>query len=204
VYIQSFEVENLLELQHRVMPAAGVAFPLVQLYGDLQSSRPYDMAYNVARGADLTAIYDGLVARMSGGIDAGTRYGALATGPVLEWMKAAYAAGIGPWKGSLLPRMPIDPQVEADHDGGAGLAAQGDTRAHPMLGWALKAGLVVHPYALRAEEFDLAQAHGVVPQSVIDEALRLYGLGVQGFFIDQPDLGVAARRIFLETNRAID
>jgi glycerophosphoryl diester phosphodiesterase len=42
-------------------------------------------------------------------------------------------------------------------------------------------GFAVHPYTLRAE-FDGA-----------DEARRLLALGVQGFFIDQPDVGVAVR-----------
>jgi len=70
-----------------------------------------------------------------------------------------------------------------------------------MLAWALKAGLQVHPYTLRAEETYLAQTPGGMPQSVVAEALQLYGLGVQGFFIDQPDQGVLAREIFLEVNR---
>jgi len=204
VYIQSFEVENLIELRQQIMPAAGVAFPLVQLYDDLYSAMPYDMAYNVAHDADLAGIYGGLLAQVPGGIDAHTRYAALATEQVLTWMKAHYVAGIGPWKGNLLPRLPIDTKVDVDGDGKAELAAQGSGLVHPMLGWALKAGLVVHPYTLRAEETYLAQTQGGIAQSVIGEAVQLYGLGVQGFFIDQPDQGVAAREIFLELNRAID
>ena len=204
VYVQSFEVENLLELKHHVMPAAGVAFPLVQLYDDLYSATPYDIAYNVAHGANLAGVYGGLLAQVPGGLGADTRYGALATEPVFGWMKAHYASGIGPWKGNLLPRLPIDPKVDANGDGEAELAAQGSGLVHPMLGWALKAGLVVHPYTLRAEETYLAQTQGGVAQSVIGEAVQLYGLGVQGFFIDQPDQGVAAREIFLELNRVID
>ena len=35
VFIQSFEFENLIELRHKIMPGAGVMFPLVQLYGDI-------------------------------------------------------------------------------------------------------------------------------------------------------------------------
>ncbi|MET1161653.1 MAG: hypothetical protein ABWY48_03860, partial [Pseudoxanthomonas sp.] len=71
------------------------------------------------------------------------------------------------------------------------------------LGWALKTGLQVHPYTLRAEESFLAQTPGVIPQSVIAEAVQLYGLGVQGFFIDQPGQGVAAREIFLDLSRPL-
>ena len=203
VYIQSFEVENLIELKQRVMPAAGVALPLVQLYADLHSASPYDIARNVSRGANLSGIYGDLVARIPGGIGAGTRYAALATEPVLRWMKAQYAGGIGPWKGNLLSARPVSPDVDTSVDK-PDANAHGGGAVHPMLDWALAAGLVVHPYTLRSEEFHFAQVPGSVAPSVIDEAVRLYGLGVQGFFIDQPDLGVAARGIFLASGRAGD
>ena len=116
-------------------------------------------------------------------------------------MKANYASGVGPWKGSLLPRQPLPQPVDVDGDGNAELASQSTGLVHPMLGWALASGLQVHPYTLRAEETYLAQTPGGVPQSVVAEALQLYGLGVQGFFIDHPDQGVLAREIFLEVNR---
>jgi len=51
---------------------------------------------------------------------------------------------------------------------------------------------------LRAEESFLAQTLDGIPQSVIAKVVQLYGLGVQGFFIDQPEQGVAAREIFLD------
>lgn len=65
----------------------------------------------------------------------------------------------------------------------------------------MQAGLQVHPYTLRAEEPFLTQGANGVDQSALAEAVQLYGLGVQGFFIDQPDVGVAAREIFLDLNR---
>ena len=200
VYIQSFEVANLIELRRRIMPRAGVNLPLVQLYDDL-TAKPYDIGYNATHGGDMAAIYGELATQLPGGLDASTNYGAFATQPVLEWMKANYASGIGPWKGTLLPRTPLAEKVDANGDGKAELAGQGTGLVHPMLGWALKAGLQVHPYTLRAEETYLAQTPGGVAQSVMSEAVQLYGLGVQGFFIDQPDEGVAAREVFLETNR---
>ena len=200
IYIQSFEFENLIELKKSLMPAAGIDLPLVQLYDDFHGALPYDVAYNVAHGSNLAAIYGGLVQAV-GGIDADTRYGAFATEPALTWMRANYASGVGPWKGSLLPRTTLETPVDADGDGKAELAAQNTGIVHPMLAWALKAGLQVHPYTLRAEETYLARTPGGVPQSVVAEALQLYGLGVQGFFIDQPDQGVLAREIFLEVNR---
>ncbi len=204
VYIQSFEFQNLIELKRTLMPGAGIDLPLVQLYDDFNEAAPYDVAYNVAHGADMAAIYGGLAQQVSGGLGAATRYGAFATEPVLAWMKANYASGVGPWKGSLLPRTTLAAPVDADGDGKAQLAGQGTGIVHPMLGWALKAGLQVHPYTLRAEETYLAQTPGGVAQSVVAEALQLYGLGAQGFFIDQPDQGVLAREIFLEVNRLRD
>jgi glycerophosphoryl diester phosphodiesterase len=201
VYIQSFEVANLLELKHSIMPARGVSFPLVQLYDDFHDASPYDVRYNAVHGGDMHAIYGGLAAVAEGGLDAETRYGAFATEAALKWMKANYASGVGPWKGSLLPRVSLDPKIDANGDGKAELGTVGTGLVHPMLGWALKAGLQVHPYTLRAEESYLAQTPGGIAQSVMAEAVQLYGLGVQGFFIDQPDIGVAAREIFLEISK---
>jgi len=186
VYIQSFEVANLIELKQSIMPAAGVDFPLVQLFGDIHSSGPYDFRWNVARRADLAAIYGGLSAAV-GGIGAMTRYEALATEAALHWMKANYASGLGPSKRDLLSHVPH--------------AARDPNPIPAMLAHALKAGLVVHPYTLRAEERPLVGTpHGLEPP-VVAEALHLLGLGVQGFFIDQPDLGVAARDLFLGTTK---
>ncbi|GAB3366007.1 glycerophosphodiester phosphodiesterase [Lysobacter rhizosphaerae] len=179
VYIQSFEVANLIELKQSIMPAAGLDFPLVQLFGDIHSSGPYDFHWNVAQRADLAAIYGGLSAAV-GGIDAMTRYEALATEAALLWMKANYASGLGPSKRDLLSHAP---HVDSDP-------------VPAMLAHALKAGLVVHPYTLRAEEAPPARTPRLEPP-VVAEALYLLGLGVQGFFIDQPDLGVAARDLFL-------
>ncbi len=186
VYIQSFEVANLIELKTSIMPAAGVDLPLVQLFGDLQSSAPHDFRWHLERGADPGAIYAGL-AEAIGGLDTATRYGSLATEVALRWMKANYASGIGPWKMNLLPQ----PDLHGHRPSWA-IARNGEF-VHPMLPHALDAGLAIHPYTLRAEEpylqWDLA-GNG---ELVVEEALRLFGLGVQGVFIDQPDLGVAAR-----------
>ncbi len=201
VYIQSFEFENLIELKKQIMPQAGVDLPLVQLYDDFQEAKPYDVIYNTAHGANLAGIYGGLASEVQGGLNAGTPYGAFATEPVLNWMKANYASGVGPWKGSLLPRAPLATKRDVNGDGKAELGSRNTGLVHPMLGWALKAGLQVHPYTLRAEESYLAQTPGGIAQSVVAEAVQLYGLGVQGFFIDQPDLGVAARDIFLDLSQ---
>lgn len=202
IYIQSFEVENLIELKKKIMPAAGLNIPLVQLYDDIGAAKPYDIVYNVTHGADLAAVYGGLVQKVEGGIGPDTTYGSLVTQPVFGWMKANYASGIGPWKVNLLPRIALDPKVDANGDGKAELGTRNTGIVHPMLGRALKAGLQVHPYTLRAEESFLTQTPNGVSQTALAEAVQLYSMGVQGFFIDQPDVGVAAREIFLDLNRS--
>jgi hypothetical protein len=70
-----------------------------------------------------------------------------------------------------------------------------------LLSRAIKAGLLVHPYTLRAEEPFLTQTANAISQTALAEAIQLYGLGVNGFFIDQPDVGVAAHDIFLNLNQ---
>lgn len=201
VFIQSFEFENLIELKTRVMPRAGVSFPLVQLYDELAQAHPYDVVYNARTGADLPALYGDLAAQVEGGLSATTLYGDLSTERALTWMKAHYASGVGPWKSDLLPRVALSPKVDANGDGKAELATRNTGHVHPMLGNALKAGLLVHPYTLRAEESFLTQTPNGVSQTALGEAVELYSLGVQGFFIDHPDVGVKARDIFLELNR---
>ena len=200
VYIQSFEVANLIELKRSIMPTAGVDFPLVQLFDDIYAAGPYDFRWNATHGADMAATYGGL-RDIVGGIGAQTQYQSLASEPALQWMKANYASGIGPWKVNLLPRASLAVKVDADGDGKAELATRNHGLVHPFLSYALKAGLLVHPYTLRAEETYLSQTPTGIDQSVIAEAVQLYGMGVQGFFIDQPDIGVAARDIFLDVSK---
>jgi glycerophosphoryl diester phosphodiesterase len=200
IYIQSFEFENLIELRKRLMPAAGINVPLVQLYDDINEAKPYDMVYNIAKGKDIEAIYGGLRGVAQGGIDADTTYGDFVNQAALNWMKANYASGIGPWKVNLLPRTPLETKIDANGDGKAELGTRNSGEVHPLLPRALKAGLLVHPYTLRSEEPFLTQTAGRISQTALAEAVQLYGLGVNGFFIDQPDVGVAARAIYLELN----
>ncbi|MBT2748906.1 MULTISPECIES: glycerophosphodiester phosphodiesterase family protein [unclassified Lysobacter] len=201
VYIQSFEVANLIELKQRILPKAGIDLPLVQLYGDFERDRPYDFVYNAGHKADLDAIYGGLIAAIPGGIDARTSFAALTETAALTWMKANYVSGLGPSKSSVILRAPLPAKRDADADGRALLSTRNTGFIHPLLGRALALGLQVHPYTLRAEEPFLTQTANGVDQSALGEALQWYSLGVQGFFIDQPDIGVAARKLFLEQSR---
>jgi glycerophosphoryl diester phosphodiesterase len=96
---------------------------------------------------------------------------------------AAYADGIGPNKSLIVPR-----------DGGGRSLAPTDlvTRAHA-------AGLKVHPWTFRAENYFLplelrvagtAATHG----DIVGELRQFYALGVDGVFADFPGIADATRR----------
>lgn len=159
IYVQSFEIANLIELRRELMPAAGVDWPLVQLLGDFERAAPYDLTWHAARGADMDAIYGGLPGDAA---PAALRFGDFATAGGLRWLRASHASAIGPSKDSLLPEGTAGP-------------------VHACLAQARAAGLQVHAYTLRLE-LDGAE-----------QGRRLLAEGVDGFFIDQPDLGVALR-----------
>lgn len=150
VYIQSFEVENLLELKRTLMPQASVDFPLVQLFGDLTASEP--------------------------------------SLPSLTWMRSHYAAAIGVRKGDLYT---LDDSLPCTQ------GRFGEAFALPLLNNALAANLPVHAYTVRAEAVFLSETPEGTMLPAHDEATLLFRLGVQGIFIDQPDIGVAARASFL-------
>lgn len=174
VYIQSFEVANLIELEREIMPRAGVDFPLMQLFGDLSASggdaafaTPYDLRWNAAHGGDFAALYPGLATRPS-------RYADLATPDALAWMRKTYATGVAPWKDDLLR-----------HDA-----------MHPIVAAAKAQKLRVHAYTLRAE------ANYRTRGLAFDAEVRaLLDAGVDGFFTDNPDQGVAARDAWVKARK---
>jgi glycerophosphoryl diester phosphodiesterase len=210
IYIQSFEIENLIELKTKIMPKAGLEIPLVQLYGDITNasvqpnsnfSRPYDVRYNAQQKENLENIYGNLNLLVPGGLKDTTGYGDLLSSNIFTEIKKTYASGIGPWKNSLLPRTTLTPALDPNGDGRAQLSTKLTGEVNPFLSRALAAGLVVHPYTLRAEENFLAQQPNGINQTAIGEAVQLYSLGVQGIFIDQPDLGVFAKELVLDANK---
>ena len=158
VFLQSFEIESLLELRRRWMPAAGVDFPLVQLIGNPRRGRPRDLAWHLAQGDPLATVYGDLGGCWDEGLGEHTRYGHLLKPAALRWLRGQGIAVLGPSFEALLPDGPDGPVT----------ALLDDARA---------AGLALHPYTLRAELGGEAYGH------------RLLALGVDAFFIDQPDLG---------------
>ena len=144
LWIQSFELGNLIELARDVLPAAGLALPLVQLFGragavpfDLQSAHAPDPLHAALR--------------------APTPY--VLTRANFAAMRARYATAIG------LPR---------------------ELLTAPLLDDAHAAGLAVHAYTYRSEDFGSAEA-------CVDAVAADFARGVAAVFIDQPDLGAAAR-----------
>lgn len=203
VFIQSFEIQNLLELQTVFFPAAGIDLPLVQLTGDVTGtegsfSAPFDVVFNTSQAdfsaAAAQAIYGDLVniidLEAAGAIAGeGAGYAQLFTAAALDYLGENYAEGIGPWKNSFLLRKPISPPVDGNGDGVAQISSQLTGEIFPLIELAHDAGLLVHPYTLRNEEnFLVLNADGTA-QSPEDEFRQLIGLGADGFFTDFPATG---------------
>lgn len=90
--------------------------------------------------------------------------------------------GIGPEKGQIIPR---------DAAGNLTTPTSLVTEAHA-------AGLLVHPYTFRAENTFLPTDYrtGTDPAAygrILDEMRTFLATGIDGFFTDQPDIGVLAR-----------
>lgn len=186
IYIQSFEVANLIELQRSLMPAAKIDLPLVQLYGDLSDSStpfgmPQDILYHRNNSSDLDTLYASLAEDIKANAQFG--YDNLAEPHSLQKIKALYAEGIGPWKSSLFPAKPVDPKKPRSQK-----KLTGDI--HPLIRDAKHYGLQIHPYTFRADAVYLSLAADGKPLSIEAEIRQHLDAGISGFFIDQPDIGV--------------
>jgi glycerophosphoryl diester phosphodiesterase len=190
IYIQSFELANLIELRTRLLPEAGIDARLMQLFGDIGTitadnesfALPYDLRWHRAHGNDLDALYPGLRARLPQLGAAAISYSDLATPAVLAWMHERYAYGIAPWKDNLLVRV-------QDASGKAVLTGA----AHPLPALAHAAGLKIHTYTLRAEDTFLTRDAAGASVRMEEELRRLLDAGIDGYFIDFPDRGAAVR-----------
>lgn len=190
VYVQSFELANLIELRDTILPAAGIDLRLMQLFGDTGAASvdnrdfalPYDLRWHAHRGDDLDAIYPGLRAALPALGQREIAYADLTDSAVLRWMHQRYAYGVAPWKDNLLPRRAV----------AAGPARlQGAVSA--LIATAHAAGLKVHTYTLRDDAaYRVADSDGRV-LTMEQELAWLLDAGIDGFFTDFPDRGVAAR-----------
>ncbi|MEJ2088929.1 MAG: glycerophosphodiester phosphodiesterase family protein, partial [Gammaproteobacteria bacterium] len=180
VFIQCFEVAPLIELKD-LMGTRNLALPLIQLFGDVDNryyrAGPEDMRFHAEHGT--TAVYGRLATLIQGGIRPEVSYAELATPAVLGYMAERYAAGIGPPRANVMLTSGSTGRQTFTGEFG------------PLLSNALRAGLLVHPWTLRAEQPFLVSFQGRV-LSVAEEAELLLEAGADGFFIDQPAEGRAA------------
>ncbi|MDP0490347.1 MAG: esterase-like activity of phytase family protein [Verrucomicrobiota bacterium JB023] len=197
VYLQSFEVANLLDLQDRVMPAAGVDFPLVQLFGDMEDrfinengggfSVPYDIVFNFSSAGNADpSLYDDFPFE----VDGTTTYRDFANAEAINFLGQRYAEGIGPWKNSIFLREPIATPVDGNLDGLAEITTQLTGEVRPLIEWAHNGGMQIHPYTLRDEERYLTLNPDGSPQSAMEEFEQYIAANIDGFFTDFTGTGV--------------
>ena len=184
IFIQSFEVSNLKDLNNTIMPAAGVNLPLVQLLD----------AYDVAN--DGTLLYQDVYARpYDFTVKGDTRtYGDLLTPTGLKEI-AAYADGIGPWKRQIVSVKTVDNNNDGkpddlNNDGTINDADKVTLAPTSLVSDAHKEGLVVHPYTFRNESRSLASNYNNNPEL---EYRQFISLGVDGYFTDFPGTGDLVR-----------
>ena len=214
IFIQSFEVDNLIEL-NATLESEGLAdIPLVQLFGDTEGdfindggggfSVPYDFVANFGdeefTQEDAVATYgeELLIALNIIGEDGSYHpegaqeitYGEFANPEVIEIINS-YAGGLGPWKNNILLREDLEESVDGDGDGEAEITTQLTGEIFPLVDYAHDAGLQVHPYTLRDEEQFLTLDAEGNPQTPEQEVVQLVEVGVDGFFTDFPATGVA-------------
>jgi glycerophosphoryl diester phosphodiesterase len=180
IFIQSFEVGNLKDLNSKIMPKAGVNIPLTQLLdasdikldGSLIESQPYDF---VKSGDKRT-------------------YGDLRTPAGLKEI-ATYSNGIGPWKRMIASVKGTDANNDgkADDVNGDGAVNDADktlTAPTSLITDAHQAGLLVHLYTLRNEPRYLAADYKGDPEAELKQYIQL---GVDGYFDDFPGTGAKVR-----------
>ncbi len=177
VFIQSFEVSNLKEINDKIMPAAKIDIPLVQLFGGA-AGKPYDFT-------------------VSGDV---RTYGDL-TKPAELLNIAKYAAGIGPDKRLIVPAATVDLDKNGSPDdlNGDGQISDADRvlgTPTTLVTDAHKAGLQVHPYTFRSEGFFLASDYKGDPKKEFEQFINL---GVDAFFTDFPGTGDLVRDKFVGT-----
>ncbi|MEM7581468.1 MAG: esterase-like activity of phytase family protein [Cyanobacteria bacterium P01_A01_bin.80] len=210
IFIQSFELANLLDLQNNLLPDADLDLPLVQLFGDVEDefinengggfSVPYDIVANFTNPnfneADAKAVYGNFVSvvpdfgqDVTGDGIPDTTYQDLATQKIFDYIGETYAEGVGPWKNSFVLRESIDNPVDADGDGNAEITTQLTGEIRPYVEWVHEAGMQIHPYTLRNEERFLTLNPDGTVQTPEGEFEQFIELGVDGFFTDFPESG---------------
>jgi glycerophosphoryl diester phosphodiesterase len=180
VFIQSFEVANLKELNNVIMPKAGIDIPLVQLL-DADDVRLDGSLINI-QPADFVKSGDKRT------------YADLQTPAGLAEIKT-YADAIGPWKRQIVSVRGTDANNDgiADDVNKDGVVNDADKTLLPpttLIADAHKAGLLVHLYTLRNEPQYLAADYNGNPDA---EVAQFISLGIDGYFDDFPGTGDKVR-----------
>ncbi|MBE9171089.1 hypothetical protein IQ238_27430 [Pleurocapsales cyanobacterium LEGE 06147] len=149
IFIQSFEVANLKDLNEKIMPAAAVNIPLIQLIDS--SGAPFDFVANGNPRAYKDLITPDGLAEI-----------------------ATYAKGIGLSKHLLVPAAESDRNEEGKI----------------LINNARKAGLLVHVFTFRSDEFYLSPHYKGNPEREYEQFMKL---GLDGFFSDFPETGKKVR-----------
>ena len=214
IFIQSFEVSNLIELNSTLTELGLGDIPLVQLFGDTEGdfineggggfSVPYDFIANFSNEAftqeNAIATYGEELLTALGIISEDGSYNPEAAleitygdfaNPEAIQIISSYASGLGPWKNNILLREELDEPVDGDGDGEAEITTQLTGEVFPLVDYAHDAGLQVHPYTHRNEERFLTLEADGTPQTPESEIVQLVEVGVDGFFTDFPATGVA-------------
>ncbi|MEM9908959.1 MAG: glycerophosphodiester phosphodiesterase family protein, partial [Cyanobacteria bacterium P01_D01_bin.44] len=193
IFIQSFEFQNLIDLQSQLDEVGLGDLPLVQLYGntlpdapvDEGFSAPFDIRFNVEQSNDLEAIYSPeFLAAIEQPLSATTVYSDLDSPGFLQAISDLYAEGAGPWKNNILLRDALDEPVDGNDDGVAEITTQLTGEITAFIDDAHAADLQVHPYTLRDEERFLTLNPDGTPQTAEQEFQQLIEIGADGFFTD--------------------
>lgn len=185
VFIQSFEVQNLKDL-NRMTPVR-----LVQLIDAWDTLPDGTIDVDRVKFRQFDAPYDFTVAGDP------RRYVDMVTPAGLAEI-ATYADGIGPWKRYIVGAKIVD----ADHNGqaddlnGDGAITEADKTAllTSVIDDAHREGLLVHAYTFRNEATRyLLHDYN---ESPMQEYLHFYCLGLDGLFSDFPDTAITSRVLF--------
>ncbi len=190
VSIQSFEIANLIELQTKIMPQAGIDLPLVQL---LYNSYSPDIAFhldpaNAALGAD-PSLFEGFGFPLTADTVAEPGGGGLYSAEAFQAMADLYAEAVSPYKEDIYLAEPLDTPVDADGDGIPLISYRLTGETVPMVQWAHAAGLEIVVYTVRDEEyFSFLNTDGSV-QRPVEEYVKIVQAGFDGIFTDFPGSG---------------
>lgn len=201
VIIQSFEVANLIDMQTRIMPAAGIDVPLIQLLNE----GGYDITFNFNPANASLGSDPGVYADFDFPLTAASATnGDLYKPEALRAMKELYAEAIGPYKDDILPTRTVATPVDGNGDGKAEITRQLTGEVTNLVSDAHDAGLKVVPYTLRNEEVFQELNPDSSVSSAFYEYLRLLDLGVDGIFTDFADTGRAAVNALTDNSKGHD